>query len=87
MPQYYNIWPARRSLLWTPLTSLQQKFYFGIYVCRVTAIEDLVEQIKKSKRIAKASVIQERTLPSLITLFPLTLTHMQLPRKPAIQTW
>ncbi|KAH8910081.1 MIZ/SP-RING zinc finger protein [Coniochaeta sp. PMI_546] len=38
-----------------------KKFYFGIYVCRVTAIEDLVEQIKKSKRIAKASVIQELT--------------------------
>jgi E3 SUMO-protein ligase PIAS1 len=32
-------------------------------VCKVTPIEGLVEQIKKSKRIAKASVIQERMSP------------------------
>lgn len=38
-----------------------KKYYFGVYVCKVTAIDELVEQIKKSKRIAKASVIQELT--------------------------
>ncbi|KAB5570329.1 PINIT domain-containing protein [Coniochaeta sp. 2T2.1] len=38
-----------------------KKFYFGIYVCRVTPIDQLVEKIQKSKRIAKDSVIHELT--------------------------
>lgn len=34
-----------------------------MYVCKVTPIEELVEQIQNNKRIAKASVIQERMFP------------------------
>ena len=52
----------------TRLTRPHQKFYFGIYVCRDIPIDALVEKIQKSKRIAKASVIQERTLPGLSAL-------------------
>lgn len=47
------------------LTLVHQKFYFGIYVCKDIPIETLVENIQKSKRIAKASVIQERMLLGL----------------------
>lgn len=56
-------------------------------MCKVTAIDELVEQIKKSKRIAKASVIQERMLSVIVIWFPSlpSLTQMQSPRRPVIQ--
>lgn len=56
-------------------------------MCKVTAIDELVEQIKKSKRIAKASVIQERMLSGIVIPFPSlqSLIQMQSPRRPVIQ--
>ena len=66
---------------------VQQKFYFGVYVCKVTPIEGLVEQIQKSKRIAKASVIQERMYPNLHFRTDFALAdRIQSRRRPAIPT-
>jgi E3 SUMO-protein ligase PIAS1 len=50
---------------------LLQPFYFGLFLCKVSSIQQLADKIQVGKKIPKSSVIQESTYP----VCPATITH------------
>ncbi|KAK3944309.1 PINIT domain-containing protein [Diplogelasinospora grovesii] len=68
----------------------QKKYYMGVFVCKTTPVETLVEQIRKGKKIQKKTVLQEMTKkandPDVIAMAqnlslkcPLTYMRLNLP--------